>query len=54
MKSAGSMEAVGGEAQETQEAEVNTEASPSRPKKKDNTLLIVGVAAFAIMALKGR
>ena len=34
MKSAGSTEAVGGEAQETQEAEVNTEASPSRPKKK--------------------
>lgn len=51
MKSVGRTEAVGDEAQE---AQLNTEEASSRPKKKDNTLLIVGVAAIALMALKGR
>jgi hypothetical protein len=51
--SPGSMEAVGsgGEADDIQE---DAEATTSKPKKKDNTLLFVGVAAIALMALKGR
>ena len=39
---------------ESQEAQLDTEAASSKPKKKDNTLLFVGVAAIALMALKGR
>ena len=50
--SAGSMEAVGSvdEADDVQE----DSETPKKSKKKDNTLLLVGVAALALMALRGR
>ena len=47
---AGSMGAVADES----DIQEDSESTTSKPKKKDNTLLIVGVAAFALMVLKGR